>query len=129
MQHVKHTCFSQAINASILDWPANWDYGVRALHLCWHALCCSGLCPTGLSAGERKLEPVSLPGALRLRFATELIVVLAQHPNGTVYLMAHTSWRAFCGEAIIRADHWRGESAISVSCPLDSAQLLSLIHI
>jgi hypothetical protein len=22
--------------------------------------------------------------------------------------MAHTSWRAFCGEAIIRADHWRG---------------------
>ena len=23
----------QAFNASILDWPANWDYGVSALQL------------------------------------------------------------------------------------------------
>merc|ERR1712100_78326 len=30
------------------------------------------------------------------------------HPNGTIFLMAHTSWKAFCGEAIIRADTWRG---------------------
>jgi hypothetical protein len=31
-----------------------------------------------------------------------------QHPNGTVYLIAHTSLKAFCGEAIIRADSWPG---------------------
>lgn len=35
-----------------------------------------------------------------------------QHPNGTVYLMAHTSWKAFCGETIIRANHWRGPYTI-----------------
>lgn len=58
----------QAFNASILDWPANWDYGAN---------------------GNWNPSPF-------------------QHPNGSVYLMAHTSWRAFCGEAIIRADHWRG---------------------
>ncbi len=38
-----------------------------------------------------------------------------QHPNGTVYLMAHTSWKAFCGEAILRADSWRGPYRVVAS--------------
>lgn len=58
----------KAWNASILDWPADWDFGAK---------------------GNWNPSPF-------------------QHPNGTIFLMAHTSWRAFCGEAIIRADSWRG---------------------
>mgnify|MGYP006095911799 FL=1 len=61
-----------AVNASILNWPTNWDYGAN---------------------GNWNPSPF-------------------QHPNGSVYLMAHTSWRAFCGETIIRADHWRGPYTI-----------------
>ena len=38
------------------------------------------------------------------------------HPtNGTIYLMAHTSWKAFRGEAIIRADSWRGPYTVVAS--------------
>jgi hypothetical protein len=62
-----------AVNASILHWPTDWDYGAK---------------------GNWNPSPY-------------------QHPNGTVYLMAHTSWKAFCGETIIKADHWYGISVFS----------------
>ena len=65
----------RAYNASILNWPLDWDYGAH---------------------GNWNPSPY-------------------QHPNGSVYLMAHTSWRAFCGEAIVRADTWRGPYVVVAS--------------
>jgi hypothetical protein len=58
----------KAANASIVNWPSNWDYG---------------------AVGNWNPAPFV-------------------HKNGSIYLMAHTSWHAFCGEAIIKADTWRG---------------------
>ena len=57
--------FTQAFNASILDWPANWDYGVRALPL--HVrVDVTALDRLPVLAGQRQLEPISLPGPFRL---------------------------------------------------------------
>ena len=67
--------------ASILEWPATWDYGEH---------------------GNWNPSPLV-------------------HPNGTIFLMAHTSSKGFMnGEAIIAANSWRGPYRVVASNTYDS---------